>query len=256
MTWKLGLVGCFAWTLSACSTDPSIEEGQRAAEAVAMAGEIVGLARAFATPSTGLRSDVMAAEHAAAAAQAAFTPSGCTRVQLQGNAVRVTFVGECRGPYGTTLLDGALVATVSLRGAQTEVSLSGELRTRHSTLRPVVSVRLSALGGSYQVEYTGNFTGVGARGTAVSFDGRGIGSLDPTCVQLNGSAAVTAGSDPWNLTIANFNRCADGCPMSGGSLLLNRAAGTQTLVELSGGANVSVTGVSGRSEAATVPCGG
>ena len=44
--------------------------------------------------------------------------------------------------------------------------------------------------------------------------------------------------------------------MSGGSLVINRAAGTQTRVELSGGQDVSVTTSTGRSEASTVPCGG
>lgn len=256
MKWRCGLMGLMAWALNACSTDPAVEDGLRAAEAVAMASEVVGLAQAFAAPTTGLSSDAMAAERSAAVAQAAFTPTGCTRVQLRDNAVRVTFVGECNGPYGMRILEGTLVATVARRGEQLEVALSGDLRTRHSTLRPAVNVTVSALAGSFQADYAGNFSGVGARGTAVSFDGRGIGSLEASCVQLNGSAAITAGSEPWTVLIATYNRCAGGCPMSGGSLVINRASGAQTRVELSGGQDVSVTTSTGRSESATVPCGG
>jgi hypothetical protein len=249
-------MGLMAWALGACSTDPAVEDGLRAAEAVAMASEVVGLAQAFAAPTAGLTSDAMAAERSAAVAQAAFTPTGCTRVQLRDNAVRVTFLGECNGPYGMRILEGTLVATVARRGEQMEVALSGDLRTRHSTLRPAVNVTVSALAGSFQADYAGNFSGIGARGTAVGFDGRGIGSLDASCVQLNGSAAVTAGSEPWTVLIAGYNRCAGGCPMSGGSLLINRASGSQTRVELSGGQDVSVTTANGRGETATVPCGG
>lgn len=256
MKWRCGVMGLLAWALGACSTDPAVEDGLRAAEAVAMASEVVGLAQAFAAPTAGLSSDAMAAERSAAVAQAAFTPTGCTRVQLRDNAVRVTFLGECNGPYGMRILEGTLVATVARRGEQMEVALSGDLRTRHSTLRPAVNVTVSSLAGSFQANYAGNFSGVGARGTAVSFDGRGIASLEASCVQLNGSAAVTAGSEPWTVLIATYNRCAGGCPMSGGSLVINRAAGTQTRVELSGGQDVSVTTSTGRSEASTVPCGG
>lgn len=252
----LGVMGLLAWTLDACATDAAIEDGQRAAEAVAMAAEVVGLAQAFAAPTAGLTSDVMAAERAAAVAQAAFTPTGCTRIQMRDNAVRVTFVGECNGPYGMRILDGSLIATVARRGEQLEVALSGELRTRRSTLRPALNVTVSPLPGSYQVDYAGNFSGVGARGTAVTFDGRGIGSLDASCVQLNGQAAVTAGDGPWTLLIAGYSRCAGGCPASGGSLVINRATGVPTRVELTGGQGVAVTGASGRAEATTVPCGG
>lgn len=255
MKWHLGVMGLCAWTLEACSTDPVVEEGQRAAEAMAVASEVVGLARAFAAPTEGLSGDAAAAMRAAAVAQAAFTPTGCTRIQLRDNAVRVIFIGECDGPYGIRVLGGALVATVTLRGVQTGVGLSGELRTRHSTLRPALGVTLSALGGSFQAEYVGTVAGVGARGTAVTFEGRGGATLDADCVQLTGSAAVTAGSEPWNVLIASYGRCADGCPMRDGSLLLSRAAGAPTRVDLSGGENVSVTTASGRPEAATVPCG-
>ncbi|TAK18794.1 MAG: hypothetical protein EPO40_36140 [Myxococcaceae bacterium] len=254
--WRCALALGMARALLACSTDPTVEDGLRAAEAVAMASEVVGLAQAFAAPTTGLTSDVMAAERSAAVAQAAFTPTGCTRIQLRDNAVRVTFVGECNGPYGMRVLDGALVATVARRGEQLEVALSGELRTRHSTLRPALNVTVSSLAGTTQVEYVGNFTGVGARGSAVSFDGRGVGSLEASCVQLNGSASVTAGSEAWTVLIASYNRCAGGCPMSGGNLILNRASGSQTRIELTGGQGVSVTNANGRAEAASVPCGG
>lgn len=256
MKWSIGVVTTLAWALDACTTDPAIEDGQRAAEAVAMAAEVVGLAQAFATPTTGLTSDVMAAERAAAVAQAAFTPTGCTRIQLRDNAIRVSFLGACNGPYGTTIVDGALVATVSLRGSQTEVAFSGEVRTRHSTLRPALNVTTTVIGATVQADYTGRVEGLGARGTAITYEGRGIASLDPDCVQLNGSAAVTAGTDPWTVLVASYNRCSGGCPRSGGSLILNRAAGTQTRVETTGGAGVAVTGATGRAEAAEVPCGG
>ncbi|MDB4929156.1 MAG: hypothetical protein JWM10_1640 [Myxococcaceae bacterium] len=249
-------MGCLAYGLDACSADPMIEDGQRAAEAVAMASEIVGLAQAFAPSLEGVTTNAMAAERAAAVAQAAFLPAGCARVQIRDNAVRVSFDSECEGPYGTRYLSGSLVATVALRSAQVEVALSGEARTRHSTLRPAVNVTMFPAGGAIQADYAGNFTGVGARGTAVSFDGRGSASLGVDCVQLNGTAAVTAGSEPWTVIIAGYTRCLGGCPMSGGSLLVSRAAGTQTRVELGGGANVSVTAGTGRAEAATVPCGG
>jgi hypothetical protein len=256
MKWRLAVMGCLAYGLGACSTDPTIEDGQRAAEAIAMASEVVGLARAFAPSLEGVTTDAMAAERAAAAATAAFTPAGCARVQTRGDAVRVLFDAECEGPYGTRFLSGSVVATVALRSDRVEVALSGEARTRHSTLVPAVNVTMFAAGGAIQADYVGNFTGVGARGTAVRFDGRGSGSLGVDCVQLNGNAAVTAGSDPWTVIIAGYSRCAGGCPMSGGSLVLNRAGGTQTLIELSGGENVSVTARSGRAEPATVPCGG
>ena len=90
----------------------------------------------------------------------------------------------------------------------------------------------------------------------MTWDGHGIASLDAACLQLDGSAAVTAAGDPWSVLIASYNRCADGCPMSGGSLILSRATGTQTRVEFSGGNSVSVTAATGRAAAATVPCGG
>ena len=256
MKWQLGFMGAMAWALDACTTDPAIEEGQRAAEAAAMASEIVGLAQAFAAPLGGSSDNVMAAERAAAVAQAAFTPTGCTRIQRRDNALRVTFLSECNGPYGMRVLDGTLDATVSLRGSQVEVAFAGELRTRHSTLRPALNVTLSPLPGSFQADYAGNFTVVGARGTAVTFDGRGAATLEADCVEIYGNAAVTAGAGPWTLLIASYRRCAGGCPMSGGNLILNRPEGTQTRVELTGGVNVSVTAATGLAETTTVPCGG
>jgi hypothetical protein len=256
MRGRLAVMGGLAYGLGACSTDPAIDDGQRAAEAVAMASEIVGLAQAFAPSLEGVTSDAMAAERAAAVALAAFSPAGCARIQTRDNAVRVSFVAECEGPYGTRFLDGAIVATVARRSAQVEVALAGEARTRHSTLRPAVNVTMYPAGGAIQADYAGNFTGVGARGTAVSFDGRGAASLGADCVQLDGTATVTAGAEPWTVLIAGYSRCLGGCPMRGGSLLVSRAAGTQTRVELNGGQSLAVTGAAGRAEAATLPCGG
>ena len=249
-------MGSFAWVLSACADDPAIEDGQRAAEAVEMASEVVGLARAFAAPSTHVTDLPTAVHDAAAQATVAFTPSGCARVQTSADAVRVTFVSECRGPYGLRVLDGTVTATLALRDGDVAVALAGDLHTQRATTHPALTVTLTTVGAGYQIQYAGNFTGTGSRGTAVSFAGNGPGSLDDSCVQLNGSAAVTAGGDPWTLLVANYNRCADGCPASGGSLVINRAAGTQTRVDLSGGQNVSVTTSSGRAASATVPCGG
>lgn len=255
MRWHLGVMGLFAWALDACSADPAIEEGQRAVEGVAMAADLVGLSHAFAAPIVGVSDDLVAAQRAAAVAQAAFTPSGCTRIQLQNNIVRVIFVSECRGPFGMRVLGGTLDATITLASGQT-VAFSGEVRTAHSTLRPQLNVTLSYLEGTFQAQFAGNFTGTGARGTAVTFEGRGIGTLDSTCVQINGSSTITAGGAPWGVLISNYNRCADGCPRTAGSLLINRNAGAPTRVEFIGGQNISVTTASGRNEEVTVPCGG
>lgn len=75
-------------------------------------------------------------------------------------------------------------------------------------------------------------------------------------MQLDGSAAVTAGAGPCTLLAVSYSRTACGCAMSGGNLIFNRASGTQTRVEFTGGVNLSVTAESGLAETATVPCGG
>lgn len=257
MKWRAVFGAVVGWSLTACGTDPAVEDGRRAAEALALEAEAVGIAQAFATSYDGVTGDVSAAERAAAQAQTAFSPSGCARVQIRANELRLT-LDNCAGPYGMTGLTGTLQATVNVRSTATvEFAMTGDLRTRRSSWRTDVHVTLTATGSSYSAQYTGVVTGTGSLGNAYTVSASGVGSLGADCVQLNGNVNLGVGSEAWSLLIAGYERCAGGCPRAGGSLVLTRPSNAgQTRVQFNGGSAVSVTIPAGRDESAEVACGG
>ena len=256
MRWRAALGLLLGWTLSACADDPAIEEGRRAVEALALQAEAVGLAKAFATSLDGVTGNNTAAEAAARQAQAAFTPAGCARVQIRGNELRVTLT-DCNGPYGMAAMNGTLNATITVQSAsQVDVLMTGDVRTRRSSFQPAVRASVTALLDSYSVQYSGSVTGTGSLGGAFTVSATGVGSLGAECVQLSGNASVGYGGQAWTVLIASYDRCAGGCPQTGGSLLLTRESGMQTRIQLNGGSEVTVTAATGREETSEVACGG
>ncbi len=256
MRWRAALGLLLGWTLSACADDPAIEEGRRAVEALALQAQAVGLARAFATSLDGVTGNNTAAERAAAQAQATFTPAGCARVQIRANELRVTLT-DCVGPYGMVAMNGTLNATITVASAsQVDVAMTGDVRTRWSSFQPAIRASVTALVDSYSVQYSGSVTGVGSLGGTYTVSATGVGSLAADCVQLSGNASIGDGATASTVLIASYARCNNGCPQSGGSLLLTRASGMQTRIQLNGGNAVTVTAATGREESSEVTCGG
>jgi hypothetical protein len=199
----------------------------------------------------------MIATNAAAKAQASYTPSGCVAATV--NAAHVTYVlSDCTGPFGLVHVSGTVEADYTVDTAGVHVHATGSGLMANQAVFDLDATGVFKINGmTRQLHVTTMSSGTGARDVMFTRQGDYDLTWDEgaACMDLAGTWSTTIGALSWSTTVANYTRCAGGCPMNGASLTTTIGAnGFSVTITWDGTAVASWSTSKGRHGTITLTC--
>ena len=162
-----------------------------------------------------------------------FAPAGCATVTKDSVNRRVTYVFDaCSGPWGLVHVSGTVIAsytsvTTPAGGAAVHIDAVGTaLRLKRAVVDYHASATLSTSGVSREMTWSGELSGVTARGRpfrrSAQWDVRW--RIGEACVAIDGSATGDVKGRTFFTTVRHYQRCRGACPQAGGDVTITDAA--------------------------------
>jgi len=186
------------------------------------------------------------AVNANAANAATFWTEGCFTFVIDGDSITYTLTG-CSGPFGLVEVNGEITITYRMTRSSIGFDITtADLTIGEASVSYTVNADVATDARNVSVSSMGSITG--RRGSSISYsssyDLRYNASSE--CAGVDGSWSATVGAASWTTTVTNWQRCADRCPQSGGTVTYSGPARSVTLT-YDGSDQVSWTSDSGGS---------
>ena len=205
--------------------------------------------------------NITAADLAAAAAArgaARFQPAGCASVSLSGTTLTYT-LNDCTGRLGLVHVTGTLVAQLTDGSGGVDIAVSGTgLKANRATLDMNATAVLSSDGARCKLVVNTQGSGMTARGNTFTRAGTYTVERDPAtaCVSLDGQWQLDVSTGRTrSTTVSGLERCADACPVAGGTISHTGLLGRTVTVTFDGSGVASWTSSTGRSGTVDLACG-
>lgn len=169
------------------------------------------------------------AVNANAANAGTFWDEGCYVFTIDGDTITYTLT-DCRGPFGLVGVSGDVTITYRM----TRSSIGFDITTSNLTIGEAsvsytINADVATDARNVSVDSMGSTTG--RRGNSITYSG----SYDlrynasSECAGIDGSWSANARAAAWTTTVTNWQRCADRCPQSGGTVRYAGPARSVTL---------------------------
>ncbi len=184
-----------------------------------------------------------------------FWTEGCYMWAIDGATITYELT-ECSGPFGLSMVTGTVIVTYrpTLSSFGFDISTT-DLTVAESTVSFTINADVSTDARNVSVTTSGGASG--RRGNRItregSYDLRWNSSSQ--CAGLDGSWTTTVAGEAYTTSVTNWQRCADGCPASGGSISYRGPNGSVVL-SYDGSNEASWTSAEGDSGTLNLLCGG
>jgi len=195
------------------------------------------------------------AANASATNAAEFWTDGCFMWTIDGASITYTMTA-CAGPFGLTAVTGSVTITYRETGSAYGFDITAtDLMVGESSVSFMVSAEVSTDGRNVSVTTSGG--AAGRRGHMITRDGsyelRWNGSAQ--CAGIDGSWSTTVAGQSFTTAVTNWQRCANDCPASGGSISYT-GPNASIVVSYDGSNEASWTSAEGGSGSLGLLCGG